>query len=592
MNRLNHVKTLQLKIDFFMFFLNAVSDTLNWLIIYKMIIMQRFLLTLSLVFVSEMLSAQWNPDTSVRNPVAITSNYEGGATLVNDGNGGVYDSWFSSSTGPTAIRVQRIDSSGNLLWPVNGKIIVPQNSGGYKAEKFLLPDSSGTLLIWNLDDQKICVQKFDGNGDTLFSPAKILYTTLNLEYVQDIHVVTDGQGGAFIVWRASSSVELIKEIHIDRYGNNLGNGAVTLQSLSNINLLEQLIYDGNGGAYYFFTTTASSSPMHIQHLNYSGVNTWPAPTIISPLYLQFFDYNITYDSFSGGCYFLYDCDSGTCINHVDTSGNLRWNNGYKYHKRDGLSSGYINETLKCDESGGLYILSEYYTVTDSVHYTILLKRLDQNGNLLTNSADTVVTLIDRTSQNDFENNLRIIKDNSGIMVSWDESRNGRICIYAQKYDLADMKVWRPGGVPVITANNIASTLVSQPPTDGLFPDVIKINNGYVFTWEDNRHANGNPLSSFNIYVAMIDGSIISGIDKTTSGESIKIFPNPAGNFISIEGLRGKGKIEIYNASGKQMLTTTYINRREELSVENYPPGIYFLEIAGEPNFVLKKFIKM
>ena len=60
--------------------------------------------------------------------------------------------------------------------------------------------------------------------------------------------------------------------------------------------------------------------------------------------------------------------------------------------------------------------------------------------------------------------------------------------------------------------------------------------------------------------------------------SIKIFPNPAKTYITIEAKDIPKQIEIYNSVGIRLLISDYNSR---ILIEQYLPGIYFLKVGKE-----------
>jgi hypothetical protein len=64
-------------------------------------------------------------------------------------------------------------------------------------------------------------------------------------------------------------------------------------------------------------------------------------------------------------------------------------------------------------------------------------------------------------------------------------------------------------------------------------------------------------------------------------EKFKIFPNPAYDHITIEGIKENVQIEIRNISGQLLLTETANSRNMIISLTNLAPGTYIVNILGE-----------
>ncbi len=76
--------------------------------------------------------------------------------------------------------------------------------------------------------------------------------------------------------------------------------------------------------------------------------------------------------------------------------------------------------------------------------------------------------------------------------------------------------------------------------------------------------------------------------------SIKVFPNPATDFItvSINPLTGKASeylIELYDLQGKKLYTATYTQDEFKLDMFTYPAGTFMLKVMTKGNKTLQNF---
>jgi hypothetical protein len=209
-------------------------------------------------------------------------------------------------------------------------------------------------------------------------------------------------------------------------------------------------------------------------------------------------------------------------------------------------------------------------------------------------------------------------------------------------------VWNPGGFngPNFTVTPSATTtyIVTATSTFGCVnSDTVTLNvysspvaafsysvNGRTVTFHDsssnavtwqwffgdgNSSSQQNPLytysydSTFNVMLIVTNGvcpggdTIIisipiftSGIDDPSSNSSFQIFPNPVTDQFTIYNLQFTiSSIEIYDAFGKKIFERhqTADIRRPTISVADFPPGIYFINVIDEKkNMVTRKFVKM
>ncbi len=82
-------------------------------------------------------------------------------------------------------------------------------------------------------------------------------------------------------------------------------------------------------------------------------------------------------------------------------------------------------------------------------------------------------------------------------------------------------------------------------------------------------------------------SSTSGIQTVDGGKSLRIFPNPAQDAFTIDGLTGSSKLRLFNSIGA--LVNTYETTRGSLQikVDDLPKGLYSLEISGSGTVVSK-----
>lgn len=77
-----------------------------------------------------------------------------------------------------------------------------------------------------------------------------------------------------------------------------------------------------------------------------------------------------------------------------------------------------------------------------------------------------------------------------------------------------------------------------------------------------------------------------GIDNVSTHQQISVYPNPATDYVAVEGLPQGGRIEIYDAAGRLQLSTT----ETRFSVVSLAAGLYLMRLSGENGVVVKKLV--
>ncbi len=86
-------------------------------------------------------------------------------------------------------------------------------------------------------------------------------------------------------------------------------------------------------------------------------------------------------------------------------------------------------------------------------------------------------------------------------------------------------------------------------------------------------------NSSNQQIALLDNTTISKGD-------LKIFPNPATNFISVSENDNVKQILVFNLVGRKMKTFKAI-KGEKYFVGDLPKGIYLIQLLGTKNKILR-----
>ncbi|GAB4312175.1 MAG: hypothetical protein Kow00127_02600 [Bacteroidales bacterium] len=72
----------------------------------------------------------------------------------------------------------------------------------------------------------------------------------------------------------------------------------------------------------------------------------------------------------------------------------------------------------------------------------------------------------------------------------------------------------------------------------------------------------------------------------------KMYPNPAGDQLFVEGLNGASKVEVYNVIGEKVLSVNDIsNNKVELNTSNLVNGVYMVTVYRNGNVETAKFLK-
>lgn len=294
------------------------------------------------------------------------------------------------------------------------------------------------------------------------------------------------------------------------------------------------------------------------------------------------------------------------ITHVDNNGNVQWT----VAAADAVSFDLI-QTVDSD-----YLLSGYRFSTGQPNGNAFVTKLDTAGNqiwsktyggdgietfyglYLTNDGGFIGagtadsgTAIDVATQKGF-----VVKCDSDGNVQWSKKINttAKIQDVIQTTDGGYVLLGNNGIFKLDANGNACSECELEDFGNGMDAGEIE-----PFTLSNVAITDDNVIDS--VYIEYTGGTknvlcqeVVESIqNNTTFVEAIRTYPNPADKFINFEipAELLSAKIQLLNAQGRILKTISAGNDSfTQMNTENYPDGIYFLQISNEEKNYYSKFI--
>lgn len=365
--------------------------------------------------------------------ISTAAEVQVGPMIVADGNGGAIMAWQDFRDGGITnanadIYAQHIDASNNVNWTENGVLIcaAANNQGSHQ---IVSDGNGGAIIVWmdkRDDSADVYAQRIQSNG-TVSWDANGVAIAAALYSQSAPQVVSDGSGGAIIVWTDTRNLISTGDTG-DIYAQHINaQGAVTwtengivISSATNKQHAPQLAGDGSGGAIIVWEDSRA------------GVT-----------------------------------DANIYAQHVDISGAVSWaGNGIAVTSTTAVQ---FRPIIVADGSGGAIIAWRDRRNVDSVD--IYAQHIDSNGALTWAGSDVPVTL----AAGDQLGGQITTDGNGGAVVVW-QNELARSDIYTQRIDNTGAVSWVTDGVKLNT-----------PETIGVHPKITTGNNGstYVSWWDGN-----------------------------------------------------------------------------------------------------------
>ncbi|MFA5772360.1 MAG: hypothetical protein WC974_06500, partial [Thermoplasmata archaeon] len=312
---------------------------------------------------------------------------------------------------------------------------------------------------------------------------------------QNPQLVSDGSGGAIITW-VDSRIGGNADIYAQRI-NSAGtvrwtaNGTVICTAI-NSQSSPQIVSDGSGGAIITWQDSRNgNNDIYAQRINASGEVQWTTDGVaISTAATSQNNPRITSDgsggaiitwedlideTYSGG-YWVSNWDIyAQCIN---ASGEVRWTaNGVAISTEGCYSPAAPSPQITSDGSGGAIITwhdyrngQEWYNRGNSDIYA---QRINASGAVQWTADGAAISTLESVQYGP-----QIISDGSGgVIITWEDNRNGNYDIYAQRINSTGTVQWTANGTAISTATD--SQTLPQLVSDG--------SGGAIITWRDNRN---------------------------------------------------------------------------------------------------------
>jgi len=227
-----------------------------------------------------------------------------------------------------------------------------------------------------------------------------------------------------------------------------------------------------------------------------------------------------------------------------------------------LAQPFANCSANITSNAGIYPIIIYQT-GDATNYNFVYPTT--NANL------TVLAVAPQISLTEISNLTQTTATVNGNLIS-------------QGGDITTVKgiCWATTNLPTIANSNL-----ELGTSTGLFSTLI--NN---LTQNTTYYVRTYAINDFGtVYSTQLSFKTLAINDILNDNSIIKIYPNPAKDFINIENANAS-KIEIYNLNGQKLNVLDNINQtNQKIDLSQYSAGIYFIKIIGLENTKIVKFEK-
>jgi Secretion system C-terminal sorting domain len=546
---------------------------------------------------------QWNTDGIA---ICNAASDQFSPKIINDGSGGAIITWYDNRNGNWDIYAQRIDASGAVQWTADGVAICtqPGNQNAQQiisdgAGGAIIAWSDGRVGGPNAD---INAQRINASGTVLWVTDGV--SVCNANSLQNIpQLVSDGAGGAIITWedwRNFSQTDIYAQrISFNGFTNWAFNGVVICSDGSFRNQYNtKITSDGSGGAIICWLdnrNSGSNTDIYAQRVNASGLTQWVNDGIVvcTANNIQLTQQMIS--DGSGGAIIAWEdrrTDRDIYAQRVNISGAIQWAaNGIAICNAAGIQE---EPQLIARTSGGAILSWTDSRITFQLD--IYAQAIDVTGTALWLGNGVPVA----TEANAQFSSQLVPGNTDEAIIAWQDLRS------TLDYDIYSSKLASNGTLPVrllsfsavSNKNDVLLTWTTDNETSSSHFDIESSTDGAIFTKLGqviSKNTPGRNQYSFThvspagatLYYRLkqvdIDGRFeYSNTIKVTIEGSIRLilYPNPAGNFLLLKNCRADEIqfMQIISTDGKTVMARKAGNQLQ-YDITTLKPGLYILKLV-------------
>lgn len=526
--------------------------------------------------------SQWNFDPAINTGICTEPNEQQDVRIVSDSKGGAIMTWvdFRSSNVTGDIFVQRIDKNGIVKWTVQGIALCADGAFDQGAPSIVESGIGSAIVVWNdfrSTSRDIYAQKVDSLGVVQWT-ANGVPVIAKASHQQDAKLISDGAGGAIIVWQ--DSINGAWDIYAQRI-NNAGSimwplGGTSLCSSPDAQINPRIETDGTGGAIVVWQDKRNGLDYDIyaQRIDALGVVQWAANGIVlcnsagtqsNP--------KIESDGSAGAVIAWQDKRNGLDYNvyaqRVNSAGQIQWTANGVAVCTAAASQSAVDITT--DAINGTILT---WKDLRSGNYDVYAQKIDPAG-VMQWAANGIAIGISPGAQL----NPNIVGDGlGGAIIAWQDSSMGSSDIKSQRINASGTVQWVVNGITVGSAADDQVSPKNIPDGTG----------GSIYAWQDKRNE-----IDFDVYANRInaDGTVASVYGPNYLTES-KCFPNPifTSAFIEImhSGKTWNEDIEflLVDMLGKEVkISFTGSDNGIAIFKGDIKPGVYTFRILENNNLL-------
>ena len=381
----------------------------------------------------------------VRNiPVCTAGDDQHFPVVISDGMDGAIVTWRDARNGNYDIYAQRINGQGDIVWQPDG-VPVCKHPASQTIPEIVSDTQGGAFIVWRDSrngNQDSYAQRIDHSGKIMWNPDGI-EVCIDNTLQDDITLIPDGDGGFIAVWEDwRSGNQDIYAQKINASGDSIWKeNGVPVLTIEGDQYDPAIISDNDGGVIVVWWDIATPDwNIYAQRINRSGKQVWDTPIPV-------------------------------CI-------------------ADGNQGG---STIVSDGNGGAYCIWPDYRNDPNFFTSAILyaQHFTADGTIQWEKDGIIICKSEFNQQQP----SCVSDGNGGFIVIWRDERDVFADLYIQRFGPDGKNLWDTEGLPVCIEGGVQQIPILV--SDGI--------GGAIATWLDYRNDFGN-VTEDAIYTQRVDSN--------------------------------------------------------------------------------------
>ncbi|MEK7348667.1 MAG: FlgD immunoglobulin-like domain containing protein [Candidatus Eisenbacteria bacterium] len=424
------------------------------------------------------------------SPASLADSNQVLARSIPDGSGGAFIVWEDYRSGTADVYAQHLDGSGIPLWGANGALVVSQANG--QESPILAKDGSGGIIVAWQDSRSgaydIYAQALDAAGATRWTAGGIPLCTATGNQVLQV-ATEDASGGAIIAWRD------LRGADSDIYAQRVDSAGTALWTVNGLAVCDtigtqtdvRILSDQQGGAFILWRDRrgGATSDLYAQRVNPSGTTLWTKNgVVVTAAVLDQLNPVMISDGHYGFIAAWHDSRNGLDYNifaqRVRQDGVPAWTaNGVGLCLAAGSQQSPV---IASDGAAGAIVA--WVDPRTSARPDVYVQRVDSLG-VMRWAADGVAACATDSSQ--FVQTI-VTDMSGGAIIGWDDDRAGFREVFTQHVNASGTPLWASLGLKIATGSGQRN--LRSATSDG--------QGGCIFAWEDFRSGPTSDIYAYRV----------------------------------------------------------------------------------------------